>query len=381
MRHGEFSGLSRAPAARPAFVFVCQAGEWELKAALLAASLRRRYGYDGIELIAAIPQPRESGHLAQDTAALLEQLRFDACRSPIRSTPPSHANKIACLGVETAAAKIVFLDSDMLCLARCDFALEPGAPIAIKLADLPAFPSDGSERWMRRLRRGRAGRCHGGASRCRATPPRRQPFYNSGVIVLDTAFASHCGAAGPRRAADPPGPARAGAAAWSDQLGLAVALDCCRRSRCRSAAAQPSDPPDAPGRHARRCLRALSLAADHRAGAGAAGATASLIEEHPALGDLMRRHAGWTELAKPNPRRHTSSCLPQQERTILITGISRSGTSYLCSLIDAHSNAVGLNETPELVKPQEPADAVVVGPTTYAACAATSSTANPCATR
>ncbi|MET0568134.1 MAG: sulfotransferase, partial [Hyphomicrobiaceae bacterium] len=54
-------------------------------------------------------------------------------------------------------------------------------------------------------------------------------------------------------------------------------------------------------------------------------------------------------LAKPNPRRHTSSRLPQRERTILITGISRSGTSYLCSLIDTHSNAVGLNETPELV--------------------------------
>jgi hypothetical protein len=79
------------------------------------------------------------------------------------------------------------------------------------------------------------------------------------------------------------------------------------------------------------------------------GLAASLSEEHPVLGDLMRRHAEWSELAKPVPRRHTASRMPQQERTVLITGISRSGTSYLCSLIDAHSNAVGLNETPELV--------------------------------
>ena len=77
--------------------------------------------------------------------------------------------------------------------------------------------------------------------------------------------------------------------------------------------------------------------------------TASLADEHAILGDLMRRHAGWSELARAKPGSHTQIRSPQQERTILITGISRSGTSYLCSLVDAFSNAVGLNETPELV--------------------------------
>ncbi|MET0569490.1 MAG: hypothetical protein ABWZ74_10475, partial [Hyphomicrobiaceae bacterium] len=116
--------LRASPQERTAFVFVCQAGEWEVKAALLAASLRRQYG-DDIELIAAIPQPREIwGTVAPVTTALLEQLRVRhvPITNPI-DTAFAHANKIACLGVETAAAKIVFLDSDMLCLARCDFTL------------------------------------------------------------------------------------------------------------------------------------------------------------------------------------------------------------------------------------------------------------------
>ena len=36
--------------------------------------------------------------------------------------------------------------------------------------------------------------------------------------------------------------------------------------------------------------------------------------------------------------------------TILVTGISGSGTSYLCSLIECFSNCVALNETPELLQ-------------------------------
>ena len=43
-------------AARYAFVFVCQAGEWETKALLLAGSLRRQLGAC-VDLIAAVPEP------------------------------------------------------------------------------------------------------------------------------------------------------------------------------------------------------------------------------------------------------------------------------------------------------------------------------------
>jgi hypothetical protein len=334
-----------------AFVFVCQAGEWELKAALLAASLRRHYGVD-VELIAAVPQPHEIwGTVASATAALLErlQVRCVPITNPIDHAF-SHANKIACLGVETTADVLVFLDSDTICLARCDFALGAGTRIALKVADLPAFPTDGESGWVATYAAtGRTMPERRIALSCDATPS--PPFYNSGVIVLDTAFAGELCAAWTEASRlirlEQRVPERR---LWSDQLGLAVALDMLETVPA-ALELQHNHPthlmpleatPGVAFAHyhwpqiiaQEPALRAL---------------TASLMEEHPVLGGLMQRHAGWTELARPNPRRHTAGRLPHQERTLLVTGISRSGTSYLCSLIDAHSNAVGLNETPELV--------------------------------
>lgn len=353
-------GFSGAPAARlfgasprgrTAFVFVCQAGEWELKAALLAASLRQHHG-DDAELIAAIPQPCEIwGTVSQATLALLAQLhvRCVPITNPIEPAF-THANKIACLGVETQARKLIFLDSDMLCLAPCDSLLGADAPVALKVADLPAFPTDGERGWAAtHAAMGRPMPERRIALSCDATPS--PPFYNSGLIVFDKAFAPRLRTAWTEASRiirlDQRVPERR---LWSDQLGLAVALDML-------------DTIPAP----------LELRHNHPTHlmpledtAGVIFAhyhwpqiiaqepvlrrlTASLAEKHPAIGDLMRYHTEWSALAEANPSRHTVNRLSQQDRTILITGISRSGTSYLCSLVDAHSNAVGLNETPELV--------------------------------
>jgi hypothetical protein len=322
-----------------------------LKAALLAASLRRHYG-DDVELIAAIPQPHEIwGTMAQGTAALMArlQVRCVPITNPIEPAF-SHANKIACLGVETTAEVLVFLDSDTLCLERCDLALSAGAPIALKVADLPAFPTDGDRGWAATyaaVRRPMPERQI--ALSCDAAPS--PPFYNSGVIVLQAAFARALRETWTEASRlirlDHRVPERR---LWSDQLGLAVALDVLNtipaplelRHNHPTHLMPLEDTPGIAFAHyhwpqiiaQEPALRAL---------------TASLAEGHPLLAGLMERHAGWIELAKPNPRRHTTGRLTQQERTLLITGISRSGTSYLCSLVDAHSNAIGLNETPELV--------------------------------
>ena len=50
------SDNSVKPPAPFCFVFVCQSGELEIKATLLAASLRRQFGRR-VDLVAAIPQP------------------------------------------------------------------------------------------------------------------------------------------------------------------------------------------------------------------------------------------------------------------------------------------------------------------------------------
>ncbi len=340
-----------SPPRHNAFVFICQAGEWELKAALLAASLRRQYGHD-VELIAAVPHPSDIwGTMAQGTVALLArlQVRCVPIHNPIEAAF-SHANKIACLGVETSAKDLVFLDSDILCLARCDFSLSVGGPIALKVADLPAFPTDGERGWAAAY-----------AAVQRPMPDRRitlsceaapsPPFYNSGVMVLDVAFANVLREIWTQTSRiirlDHRVPERR---LWSDQLGLAVALDLLETSPAPLELRQNhpthllplEETPDVAFAHYHWPQIIAQEPALRRL-------TGSLIEEHAFLGDLMQHHAGWNELAKPNPRRHAASRLPQQDRTLLISGISRSGTSYLCSLIDAHSNAVGLNETPELV--------------------------------
>lgn len=342
----------REPSARrTAFVFVCQAGEWGLKASLLAASLRRHYGPD-VELVAAIPQPHQIwGTLDRDTAVLLErlQVRCVPIVNPI-DTAFAHANKIACLGVETAADILVFLDGDTLCLAPHSLPLDAASPIALKVADLAAFPTEGEIGWAavyaamdrpmptRRI-----------ALSCDAAPS--LPFYNSGVIVLDIAFAAKLRPiwtdASRRIRLDPRAPKRR---LWSDQLGLAVALEMLEtipaplglKHNHPTHLMPLDDTPDVALAHYHWPQIIAQEPALRRL-------TASLTEDHPILGDLMQRHNEWTELARANPRRHTMGRLPRQERTVLITGISRSGTSYLCSLIDSCSNAVGLNETPELV--------------------------------
>ncbi|HEX6611959.1 MAG TPA: sulfotransferase [Hyphomicrobiaceae bacterium] len=347
---GQSFGAS--PHERTAFVFVCHAGEWELKAALLAASLRRHYGPD-VQLIAAIPQPPDIWKtIAPGTATLLDRLHV-RCAPITNPIEPSfaHANKIACIGIETPADVLVFLDSDTLCLSPCDFALGAGATIALKVADMRAFQLDDERGWKAVY-----------AAAGQPLPERRValscdegpslPFYNSGVIALDTAFARTLQdvwtEASRRIRLDQRVPERR---LWSDQLGLAVALE---------ALDTIPSPLDVRHNHPTHLMpledtAAVAFAHYHRPAVIAQepvlrGLVASLAEEHPVLSDLMHRHAEWSELAKPAPRRHTASRMPQQERTVLITGISRSGTSYLCSLIDAHSNAVGLNETPELLR-------------------------------
>ena len=99
------------------FVFICQQGELEIKAMLLAASLKRYLRCD-YELVAAIPHPPTRwGTLCESTLSLMQILG-------VRSVPIINriddnypiGNKVSCLSIETSADKIIFLDSDILCL-------------------------------------------------------------------------------------------------------------------------------------------------------------------------------------------------------------------------------------------------------------------------
>ncbi|RLD68597.1 MAG: hypothetical protein DRI95_02585, partial [Bacteroidetes bacterium] len=99
------------------FVFICQKGELELKAMLLAASLKENLR-GNYELVAAIPEPKSIwGEISPLTKKLISQfgIRTVGIKNEIDINYPI-GNKLACFNIQTDADKIVFLDSDILCL-------------------------------------------------------------------------------------------------------------------------------------------------------------------------------------------------------------------------------------------------------------------------
>lgn len=98
------------------FIFVCQQGSLELESMLLAASLKRYLRCD-YECVAAIPQPATQwGTVSEDTLVFMHDLgvRTVPITNRINENYPV-GNKVACLGIDTPADKLIFLDSDILC--------------------------------------------------------------------------------------------------------------------------------------------------------------------------------------------------------------------------------------------------------------------------
>jgi hypothetical protein len=111
--------ISQAPSCY-AFAFVCQKGDLEGLALLLAASLKRFLRCD-YEIIAAVPRPDGPlGDLNPITYRLLNEMgvRIEYFDNSIAGNQKGDllTNKIYCFQIPTAMDKIIFLDSDMLCL-------------------------------------------------------------------------------------------------------------------------------------------------------------------------------------------------------------------------------------------------------------------------
>lgn len=168
------------------FIFVCQAGELETKALLLAASLRR-YLPAIHEIFAAVPQPEADwGRLSPATIATLERLEVRIVPIVNRIDPGYPiGNKIDCLSIPTDRAAIVFLDSDMLLLREADFTGLLNVPIGAVPA---SFAPARSEDWAR---------CY---KACGLAVPNVSmhtlvsreptvPYFNAGFVVADRIYA------------------------------------------------------------------------------------------------------------------------------------------------------------------------------------------------
>lgn len=336
-------------------VFVCQRGDLEAKSALLAASLRRHVA-GAVDLVACLPEPeatwgRPSASTLDFFAAL--GIRTVGIRNLIDEGYPI-GNKLSAVAIPTTAERVVFLDSDILCLRPFVIDASFRGDFTAKPADLPTGVH-GDEQWRRLYR------AFGLAE------PRRRllataaehllwPYFNAGVLAFRTGrgFPEAWLACARRIDADRAVPARR---PHLDQIALPIALAQLgidfeplpeRLNFPAHLRPLPDDPPILCHYHGWDVLQREP---------GLRACVGDLVAEHPTLGDLLSA-TPIQALAHSPPRsrgRRTSptNSAPETHRQGmgidgLITGFPRSGTSFLGSCLAAVRNQVVVNEPVEI---------------------------------
>ena len=267
-------------------------------------------------------------------------------------------NKLFCLDVRTDADKVVFLDSDIVALREFTDQSRFGFPFNAKPADLQTFSRDESV-W--RTAYAAAGALFP-SMRFPSTVSREfgPPYFNAGFIAVDARikFARTWQECCRRIQGD----ARIkNKSTWLDQIGLPVAVaelglayDCLDESYNYPAHLKPLEANSLPyfcHYHTPEVLGRESATRE---------LFNSLVKEHPAIGALANANPAWMEAMKPE---YVSRSLPAANSTfgpsvrtpcypnLIITGIPRSGTSYLCNLLHRYSNCVIVNEPKEIFAP------------------------------
>lgn len=203
-------------------VFVVHAGELEIKSAVLAASLRKRFGFS-MDIIAACPSGKADWGVPSDASRrLYERLGIPLLPmdSPFGPEYPI-GNKFAALALGPAVGHTLFLDSDMICVDAFEADMLCRFDAALKPADM-ALVAKQNDYWQRIY-------AHGGS----ALPGDRvvttcsgeamPAYYNAGFILVRDArrFAEVWYRLAERVHADP---LITNKMPWLDQLTLPVAL-------------------------------------------------------------------------------------------------------------------------------------------------------------
>ena len=351
---------------RFAFVFVCQSGAPDVNALLLAASLRRflRCRY---ELIAAIPPPNNlSGPPDERAIGLLAKLKARpvAIGNELEASCSS-GHKISCLKIRADADKLIFLESDMIALQEFHEQERFKAyPFNAKPADFQKADCD-EEAW-RRLYAGAGVRLP--SMQFPATTSREfgLPFFDTGFIAVDQgiqfgeAWLECCRQVLISELSNKQRLEEVGLPLAVARLGLSI--DCLDEGYNYPAHLKPLDRRRLPFfchyRSPDLFLREPTLC----------DLLQSLLREHPDLADILEKDPEWSEPYRiangaAGPGRAVSSpvvcagarSVAQQrsslEANLIITGISRSGTSYLCNLLHRFSNCVIVNEPAEVFEP------------------------------
>jgi sulfotransferase family protein len=303
---------------------------------LLAASLKQFLRCD-YELIAAVPTPAEEwGELTDTGRTVLEEM--DIRIVPIVNefgTSRPIANKISCMLVPTGADKLVFLDSDVLCLREFydeeRFAIPFNAtPSGVQTREAwePAYHEAGAS--MPRIRQP-----------AMVSREVDLPYFSSGFVGINTDVPLGRVWLECHRAlveADSVRNTR-----YEEQVSLAVVLhklelayDCLDERYNYPLRHKPVDEHSPPY----FCHYGTRPVLQHQA--PLEEVVGSLVRERPALLEVMAADEHWAPLARHygQRRRRRQSKANAEPADLVITGIASSGTSCLSELLDGYSNCV-----------------------------------------
>lgn len=332
-------------------LFVCQAGELEIKTLLLAASLQK-YLQGRCRCVAAVPGPKARwGRVSSQTYRVLADLGVDVVgiTNPVGPHYPI-GNKIACLGLPVETEYAMFLDTDVVCLRPFDPARYFGAmDVYAKAADMLSF--------------GRAPAAWKEVYQVLGmTLPRRRtlttlthelgpPYFNAGVVI-----ARRCSGLGQEWARIARIIDRAEHIGdkypWLDQVALPVAIERLGLSlqclgECFNYPLHLKPLPQGtlpflchyhwPG-IIRREPRLGEVVRD-------------LLHSHPGIAEVAARDTKWKEVLDDRRPAGVAEGSVRPMRDLLITGIPRSGTSYLCARLHEVPNIVVINEPEEIFPP------------------------------
>ncbi len=333
--------------------FVVHRGFLETQSVLLVCSILNVYG-NKVKIHAGVPEHLggvESG-ISHEFKNILTELgvEFFTVKNPIGEDYPI-GNKLGCFAKVDSGIRI-FLDTDVLLLRPLDLTGLSDDSIAIKPADRKTYKwSDGD--WS-----------YAYEKYSKATPSLVQmystcfnelmrPYYNAGVIILSGChdFSEAWSSISKQVDSDEN---LANKRPWLDQLALPLAikklgLKATNLSEQYNFPAHlktvPADPPCIVHYH-----WANILSRDHQL----LKYVKKLADSYPVLSAVFSASSQqWQDLNGLIKQKRKKEVFSKDcsGRNIILTGIPRSGTSHLCSLLSKYNDTFVLNEPKEVIRP------------------------------
>ncbi|MDH4580942.1 sulfotransferase [Pseudomonas sp. BN415] len=334
-------------------VFVVHGGELEVKAAILAASLRKVFGFS-ITILAALPVSSSSwGNLSDASRRLYRRLSIPLIpiENPFGTRYPI-GNKFSALALGPESGHTLFLDSDMICLRAFDLELFCNVDAALKPADMALVPSElGYWRFLY-INAGLELPDNRVVTTC--TEEVIPAYFNAGFILVRNARSFS------RRwleiAEQIDGDATIShKMPWLDQLALPVALKA-ERYRTRILGERFNYPLHIKTLPADGVLPYLCHYHDFGSLVREPEVRASLtmlLSTFPELREVVSAngdcHLSQLQPHFPRPHAGAREPIPATHADLVLTGIPRSGTSYLCRLLSELPDTVVLNEPPQVL--------------------------------